>query len=238
MVAPYVQPQSSLTPAAPLPPPLPQTQQLPLQQTCLLLTIIPLDIRTRIYELAFQRTPGSINLLLVRLPSKALLRSCHQINEEAHGVYRSAYQKFWAEADFSLHYTGMSVPQYPVGFSALDLSNVRHLTFFVPLGTITDMLGDAPPGRYNEDDMMSYRRLANTSWACTSEYEEPPQHGNDVRLTTRRGPTYRIGMFVADTDALTEIEAGGDFFPITKEDIRVLTGLTLRTKEQWEAMRE
>ncbi|KAK5744320.1 hypothetical protein LTR17_002030 [Elasticomyces elasticus] len=220
--------QSSLTPAAPL----------PLPPTCLLLTVAPLDIRNRIYELAFQHGPGLINLLLVRLPSKALLLSCRQINEEAHGVYRSAYQKFWAEANFSLHYTGMSLRsdmQYPVGFSALDLTNIRNLTFFIPLGEITEMLG-TECGRFNEDDIMSYKRLADTRWACTSVYEEPPQHDNDVRLTTRKGLAYRLGMFVAKTGTLTKTEADDEFLPITKEDIRVLMGITLRTREQWEAM--
>ncbi|KAK5690588.1 hypothetical protein LTR97_012142 [Elasticomyces elasticus] len=79
-----------------------------------------------------------------------------------------------------------------MGFLELDLTGICQLTFFAPPGAIMEMLG-ASCGRYNEDDIMSYKRLANTSWACTSEYDEPPQHDNDVRLSTRQNPAYRVG---------------------------------------------
>ncbi|KAK5690601.1 hypothetical protein LTR97_012155 [Elasticomyces elasticus] len=53
-----------------------------------------------------------------------------------------------------------------------------------------------------------------------------------VILKTRQGPSYGLDMFMATTNTLTETEAGGEFFPITKEDIRVLTGFVSRSDHE------
>ncbi|KAK5742945.1 hypothetical protein LTR17_002955 [Elasticomyces elasticus] len=169
-------------------------------------------------------------------------------------LYWSAHRQFRTEANFSLQYTGMSVLQYPVGFSELDLTKIRHLTFFIPLGAVMEMVGgpsglpntastddimigykrherhaisgrilrarldltnirhltffiplgavmemvSTSCGRLNADDIMSYKRLADTRWACTSVCSEPHQHSLKVILTTRQGPSYGLGMLIAN----------------------------------------
>ncbi|KAK3643721.1 hypothetical protein LTR56_010026 [Elasticomyces elasticus] len=114
------------------------------------------------------------------------------------GLYWSAYRQFRTEANFSLHYTGMSVLQYPVGFSELDLTKIRHLTFFAPLGAVMEMVSghSGRPNTASTDDiMMGYKQLSDTRWACASlrdsdprnwvgRYQHPPSH---LLHTTRSG---------------------------------------------------
>ncbi|KAK5747389.1 hypothetical protein LTR17_000029 [Elasticomyces elasticus] len=157
-------------------------------------------IRNLIYELAFQHPPGRTNITVRKRPVLECVPE--------------------TEANFSLTYTGMSVLQYPVGFTALDLTKIRNLTFFAPLGPVVEMLG-TDCGRFNEDDIMSYKRLADTRWACTSVYEEPPQHDNDVRLTGSSPGTLDIMMRYkrlsdtrwACTSVCDEPQAGGEESP-------------------------
>ncbi|KAK4892027.1 hypothetical protein LTR27_009377 [Elasticomyces elasticus] len=160
-------------------------------------------------------------------------------NYEAKGLYWSAYWQFLTEENFSLNYTGMSVLQYPVGFTALDLTKIRNLTFFAPLGAVMEMVGSpsGPPSTASTDDiMMGYKRLSDTRWACTSVRGEPHRQSTTAILTTRQGPSYELDIVIANTNTLTETEAGEVFSPVTKGDIRMLMGFTLRTREQCDTM--
>ncbi|KAK4896441.1 hypothetical protein LTR27_005655 [Elasticomyces elasticus] len=91
--------------------------------------------------------------------------------------------------------------------AGLDLTNIRHLTFFAPLGVVIEIQGSLPGVL---DIMMGYKRLSGARWACTSVCAEPSERGSKVRLTTRQSPSYGLGMLIANTDTLTETEAGGE----------------------------
>lgn len=58
--------------------------------------------RLYIYELAFapEHEPGDeVDLFTGKAPSKSLLLTCQRINSEAHGIYTSAYRRFWTETN-------------------------------------------------------------------------------------------------------------------------------------------
>ena len=57
---------------------------------------LPAEIRNEIYGLAFtDNAVEPINLCHAYPPSKALLLTCHQINNEAAGIYRDANKSYW-----------------------------------------------------------------------------------------------------------------------------------------------
>lgn len=68
---------------------------------CYLLDL-PVELRNRVYGLAFQEPATELNLFAAHPPSKALLLTCHQIRSEATGIHRGAYRRYWRSAKFFL----------------------------------------------------------------------------------------------------------------------------------------
>ncbi|KAK5744224.1 hypothetical protein LTR17_002254 [Elasticomyces elasticus] len=125
------------------------------------LLTIPPEIRNAIYEMAFEQSfrevqvaidwgsplVTAVNLLNVAAPNKGLLLACHQVNDEAHGLYKAIYRRFWRETNFYLRCPVPDAPRHPiqVNFTEEDLAQIRHLRCFAHLAPI----GDVPPGEYD-----------------------------------------------------------------------------------------
>ena len=66
-------------------------------------TRLPAEIRNGIYELVFQVSSDTVNLLEAHPPEKAILLTCRKIHEETKLMYRGAYRKYWTDTRFTLH---------------------------------------------------------------------------------------------------------------------------------------
>ena len=138
----------------------PPTESASATSSCRLLEL-PAELRNQIYELAFttdQDSEGKVDLFAGKAPTKSLLLTCRQIHSEAHGIYNTAYRRFWKESDFvasqrTLHKKRPGKKGYEkvdtitkADLSKLrdaDIANITKLTLHVPLTVfvLTDMRG-------------------------------------------------------------------------------------------------
>ena len=69
------------------------------------LQTLPAELRNRIYELAFTcdtQEDETTDLCTACPPNKALTLVSRQLYNEASGIYRDSYRRFWAESDFTI----------------------------------------------------------------------------------------------------------------------------------------
>ncbi|KAK0272980.1 hypothetical protein LTR91_003141 [Friedmanniomyces endolithicus] len=190
---------------------------------------IPPEVRNKIYELAFEGPSGEIDLLEARPPSKSLLRACRQMHEEAKGLHKSAHQRFWSTSRFVLYFRAETL-QEPVGFSEQDLQNIRHLTCFLPSSELAyATLGKirAMPRHNLQEPTFAYRRLPGEKWSCFILGGLPIQPGFEHVLLLKGNKP--IGSRIIWNSG--GVANSGAFGAITKEEIDMLVGYSLRLRE-------
>ncbi|KAK5719257.1 hypothetical protein LTR15_007780 [Elasticomyces elasticus] len=101
------------------------------QSQCGLFTL-PAELRNGIYELAFSSEDSDkpIELLSAVPPSNNLVLTCHQVCDEAAGIYREAYRAFWTMSHFklSLNDDGRPVAAHSIVRSATrDWEQMRNI---------------------------------------------------------------------------------------------------------------
>ncbi|KAF2166749.1 hypothetical protein M409DRAFT_22803 [Zasmidium cellare ATCC 36951] len=82
-----------------------------MSKPCPFLEKLPAELRDEIYLLAF--TPDCDNgngdgddeedLLYAEPPSKSIVLTCHKVYNEAKGIYKDAYRKYWSETKFKIN---------------------------------------------------------------------------------------------------------------------------------------
>ncbi|KAK5737822.1 hypothetical protein LTR17_006470 [Elasticomyces elasticus] len=101
-------------------------------ERCRLLSIAP-ELRNTIYEMVFWPTSfrERTDLLTATPPSKEIRLTCRRVNEEARGLYHTAYRSYWTETSFSISFP-IERP-WPssvfANFTARDLARVRFVHF-------------------------------------------------------------------------------------------------------------
>ncbi|KAK5719215.1 hypothetical protein LTR15_007738 [Elasticomyces elasticus] len=101
-------------------------------ERCKLLSIAP-ELRNTIYEMVFW--PASFrertDLLTATPPSKEIRLTCRRVNEEARGLYYTAYRSYWTETSFSISFPVERPWTSSVfaNFTARDLARVRFVHF-------------------------------------------------------------------------------------------------------------
>ena len=69
------------------------------------LQTLPAELRNKIYELAFTcdtEEDETTDLCTAQPPNKALTLVSRQLYNEASGIYRDNYRRFWTESNFTI----------------------------------------------------------------------------------------------------------------------------------------
>ena len=103
-------------------------------QSCRLLNL-PAELRNYIWTVAFTHAADSaedaIDILRAKAPSTALLSICHQIHDEAAGIYAEAYARYWNIGNFVLDTSISADSCTECGIKSLrdtDLKEVKKLS--------------------------------------------------------------------------------------------------------------
>ncbi|KAK4892025.1 hypothetical protein LTR27_009375 [Elasticomyces elasticus] len=94
-------------------------------QTRSRLLALPPELRNEIMELAFTHNQTPVDLLTATPPSKSILLTCRTIYEEAKGLHKEAYRRFWTESTFRIR-MNVAKSECVVGFTKEDLSHILH----------------------------------------------------------------------------------------------------------------
>lgn len=107
---------------------------------CLLLDKLSPELRNTIYDLSFTTDADSqaeINLFRAVGPSKSLILTCRQVHNEAAGLHKLAYRRYWTTGKFTANLTLDNTLHVPDGVAKLrnalaavrevDLLRVRSL---------------------------------------------------------------------------------------------------------------
>ncbi|KAK4950985.1 hypothetical protein LTR10_010978 [Elasticomyces elasticus] len=89
------------------------------------LLALPAEMRNEIMELAFTHNQTPVDLLTATPPSKSILLTCRTIYDEARGLHKEAYRRFWTESTFRIR-MNVAKSECVVGFTKEDLSHVVH----------------------------------------------------------------------------------------------------------------
>ncbi|KAK5678689.1 hypothetical protein LTS10_009133 [Elasticomyces elasticus] len=89
------------------------------------LLALPAEMRNEIMELAFTHNQTPVDLLTATPPSKSILLTCRTIYEEAKGLHKEAYRRFWTESTFRIR-MNVAKSECVVGFTKEDLSHILH----------------------------------------------------------------------------------------------------------------
>lgn len=163
------------------------------QTSCLFLKMLPAELRNEIYELSFatqnksetadtidllKELPyqeddmeESVDLIYADPPSKSLVMTCRQINNEARLMYREAYQKYYTEQKFCIDNISEDDESTTIlaSFSSAvsngtatvklhDIDNIRYLSFS---GTCDGSVQEPTATK------VEYRRLEDKRiWRC------------------------------------------------------------------------
>ncbi|KAK5695838.1 hypothetical protein LTR97_008258 [Elasticomyces elasticus] len=89
------------------------------------LLALPAEMRNEIMELAFTHNQTPVDLLTATPPSKSILLTCRTIYDEARGLHKEAYRRFWTESTFRIR-MNVAKSEWVVGFTKEDLGHVVH----------------------------------------------------------------------------------------------------------------
>ncbi|KAK3642668.1 hypothetical protein LTR56_010716 [Elasticomyces elasticus] len=89
------------------------------------LLALPAEMRNEIMELAFTHNQTPVDLLTATPPSKSILLTCRPIYEEAKGLHKEAYRRFWTESTFRIR-MNVAKSECVVNFTKEDLSHIQH----------------------------------------------------------------------------------------------------------------
>ncbi|KAK5719214.1 hypothetical protein LTR15_007737 [Elasticomyces elasticus] len=123
------------------------------------LLTIPAELRKDICELVFKHSYSVVNLLEASPPSKSLLLTCKEIYYGTRQAYKTAYQSYWRDTQFTLHAYGPSIDR----FSEADIASIRHIRLCLDNRRLD--------GRRLPDSLVHHvdlERHANREWWQTS----------------------------------------------------------------------
>lgn len=102
----------------------------PAEGVCHFLKLAP-ELRNVIYGLAFTTAVETEEYVYFTAapPSKAIALSCRQTHDEAAGLYKHAYQRFWRESRFKVpwHLSDRAVMEAVEALRDEDLARVTHV---------------------------------------------------------------------------------------------------------------
>ncbi|KAK5678574.1 hypothetical protein LTS10_009018 [Elasticomyces elasticus] len=140
---------------------------------CCKLLSIAAELRNTIHEMVFWPTSSRerTDLLTATPPSKEIRLTCRRVNEEARGLYHTAYRSYWTETSFSISFPVERPWTSPVfaHFTARDLARVRFVHFTAECKALA----------ISVDSSYSYL----LEWGCTPEQicDFELQEGSPIR---------------------------------------------------------
>ncbi|KAK4619186.1 hypothetical protein CLAFUW4_12234 [Fulvia fulva] len=107
---------------------------------------LPAELRLDIYELAFSSNTDSEaeeDLRAVKPPSRNILLTCKNAHSEAHGLYKTAYRRYWSSTKFIFEAVNSGSESYPaLTFPTdRDLAHITSLRVVVLLDGVVRQIG-------------------------------------------------------------------------------------------------
>ncbi|KAK3631255.1 hypothetical protein LTR22_021139 [Elasticomyces elasticus] len=221
----------------------------PITQSSTFLTI-PAEIRNDTYERAFNklwktgvdRLSGksyirseNVDLFKAAPPSKAPLLVCRQMNNEAKGLYETAYRSYWKEVSFYV-YMPEKYDRF-TQFSEEDLHHIRHLELHITFHELHMLLWDeyyvSPYSRSPDcaGHYLDYDRVATGQWLLS--------HVDGERVDGQRSEDYGLVLELykdkmISHDDVEPYARGHAFKSIEKKELEALFEHKLQLKVRQE----